>query len=171
MDKSGDRYKVTKRFGRIFFKKYRKRSKIIKLSKNQTLLPQFFSKSSENDCKEFRLPSWQKVIIPKIPKHLIKSEEFVALQNYRRVKSYLKHIFQLNSMEYWDNLKLNKKLKRVFNKISIKKFFQMEICRYKRGVDRIWAWVDELNYNRALFSILDISKDEIPSLLNMYQRI
>jgi len=90
--------------------------------------------------------------------------EFIALQNYKRATGYLKHIFQLNSMEYWDNLKLNEKLKRVFNKISIKKFFQMEIWRYKRGVDRTWAWIDELRYNRALFSILDISKDDIPSL-------
>ncbi|MHA1271521.1 MAG: hypothetical protein ACTSPY_17140 [Candidatus Helarchaeota archaeon] len=167
MFKHKDRYTINKIFGRIFFKKYRKRSKSFHIPKGQTKLDQFFSKSFKSNTKEFRLPFKQKVLFPEIPKPISKSTEYIAIQNYLRFKGYLTHIFQLNSMEYWDELELNNKFKKIFNKISIKKFFQMEICRYKIGIDKIWKWTDYLKFNRQLLEILDILKEDILSI-NQY---
>ena len=163
MADSSHLYYHKKLFGDAFIKKMKKKVKQCPLPKNQTTLDQFIPYKGNNESRLFKLPYRQKIEIPPIPAKFRDSLEFMAMQHDSGTLGYVKHLFQLNFLEFWDKLPLNSIQKKLYRKLSMADVFKLEMARYKRGITKYKDWINELEDVLGLIDAVQISSRDIPS--------
>jgi len=162
MTDSTHRRLYKKLFGSMGIKIYKKRNKIVELPKEQTILDQYVEFFPKTASKMFKMPYRTKLKYPEIPAWFAKSTECEALKAYKKSKGYLKHIFQLNSLDFWENLLLNSTQSSLYTDISIADVFKLEMARYKRGVSSYTKWIDDLKHIPGLIDAVQINPKRIP---------
>ena len=144
-------------------KKRKKRAKPSRVPKEQTLLDFYFEFLPKYELKWSKMPYRQKVDYPEIPAPFRNSLECIALQNYSTARGYLKHIFQLNSLKFWEDVNLNDKQKHLYRSLSIVDVFKLEMARYKLGINKYKDWIDFLKFTPAVIDAVEISYNVIPA--------
>ena len=163
MADSSHRYYHEKLFGNLGIRKRKKQVKTILFHKNQTTLSQFFPQEAGNESRRFKLPYRQKIDFPPIPSQFQDSLEFMAVQHDSSALGYLKHLFQLNTLDFWDTLPLNSIQKKLYRTLSMADVFKLEIARYKRGIKTFEEWIDDLEHVPGLIDAVQIYPRDIPS--------
>jgi hypothetical protein len=163
MDNPSHRRRNEELLGGMGIKRRKKRPKKIKLPEIQSKIDQFIKIYAINTDKQFKLPYHKKLIFPSISPKFRSSLEFTALQEYNNARGYLKHIFQFNSMDFWNNIPQNRVQESLYKNLSMADVFKLEMARYKRGVKYYMDWVDKLNTVPGLIDAVQIPIEYIPN--------
>ncbi|MHA1381899.1 MAG: transposase [Candidatus Helarchaeota archaeon] len=109
------------------------------------------------------MPYRQKIDFPEVSAPFSRSFEFKALQAYSSARGYLKHVFQFNLMNFWENINLNRSQKQLYRTVSMEKVFKLEMARYKLGFHKYKDWIKYLNHTPVILDAVDVPINKIPS--------
>ena len=129
---------------------------------------------SKNRNTSFRMPYRISPKLPDVSEYMEKNLTKGEIISYSRASShtgYLKDLFLLNNLSFWDNIQLTREQKVIFGRHTIKDIIKLEIGRCKLGVELFYDWIDRVSDSNTLLDSFYLDYREIPSPFHYSQMV
>ena len=129
---------------------------------------------SKDRTTPFKMPYHISPELPDTNEYMEKNLTRAEILSYFHASShtgYLKDMFLLNDLSFWDNIRLTKQQKLIFGRHTIKDIVKLEVGRCKLGIEFFNAWIDRISGSPKLFDSFYLDYKEIPSPFHYSQMV